>query len=88
MEQSTTYQAIVRRGREEGRAQEAQRILLLQGELKFGAPDPRSRAAIEAINDISRLEKMTARLLNARSWDELLAPQAPRRRNGRRPSQG
>lgn len=35
MEQSTTYQAIVRRGR----AEQARRMLLLLGEAKFGPPD-------------------------------------------------
>src|ERR1700730_13519356 len=62
MEQSATYQAIVRRGREEGRAEEARRILLLQGELKFGAPDAPTRDALEATTDVPRLEDLTARL--------------------------
>jgi hypothetical protein len=82
MEESATYQAIVRKGREQGRAEEARRILLLQGELKFGAPDVATRGAVEAINDLRRLEDLSARLLGAFSWEELLTP--PRRRNGRR----
>jgi hypothetical protein len=80
MEESATYQAIVRRGR----AEEARRILLLQGELKFGAPDAPTRGGIEAINDLSRLEDLTARLLSAHSWEELLARKGQRRHNGRR----
>jgi predicted transposase YdaD len=87
MEQSATYQAIVRRGREEGRqegrAEEARRILLLLGETKFGPPGAPTRAAVEAINDLSRLENLTARLLSAGGWEELLAPPAPRRRRPR-----
>jgi len=84
MEQSTTYQAIVRRGREEGRAEEARRMLLLQGETKFGPPDPDTRAVIESIDDLTRLEELGVRLMSAGSWQELLTAQPQRRRNGRR----
>src|SRR5258706_15374661 len=35
MEESATYQAIVRRGREEGRAEGARHTLFLQGKQKF-----------------------------------------------------
>jgi hypothetical protein len=79
MKESTTYQAIV----EEGRTEEARRILLLQGELKFGPPDALTRGALEAIDDLSRLEELSARFVSAASWDELLPRQARRRRNGR-----
>jgi predicted transposase YdaD len=86
MEQSTTYQGILRRGREQGRLEEARRILLLQGELKFGAPDDATRAAIEAVGEPALLEDLAARFVNAGSWQELLARPAARRRNGRRRS--
>src|SRR5262249_2089876 len=79
MEESVTYQAIVQKGREEGRAQEARHILLLQGETKFGPPDARTRGAIEAINDLQRLEELGVRLLSTDSWQELLALPRPRR---------
>src|ERR1700730_15833741 len=69
MEQSATYQAIVRRGREEGReegrAEEARRILLLQGEAKFGPPDAATRAALESLGDLGRLEELSVRLITA-----------------------
>jgi hypothetical protein len=85
MEESATYRAIVRRGREEGRAegraQEALHMLLLQGETKFGPPDPATRAALEALTDLGQLEALGVRLLSAESWQELVTP---RRRNGRR----
>jgi predicted transposase YdaD len=87
MEESATYQAIVRRGREEGRAEEARRmLLLLLGETKFGPPDDVARAALESIGDLARLEALGVRFVNADSWQELLTPPAPRRRNGRRRS--
>jgi hypothetical protein len=79
MEESATYQAIRRRER----AEEARRMLLLQGETKFGSPDAPTRGAIETISDLERLEELGVRLVNAGSWQELLGP-PPRRRNGRR----
>jgi hypothetical protein len=54
MEQSATYQAIRRRERTE----EARRILLLQGETKFGPPDPAARAAIEQLDDLAQREAL------------------------------
>ncbi len=88
MEESATYQAIVRRGREEGRAEGERRLLLMQGETKFGPPDAAARAAIERIADVKRLEELGVRLMSAGSWQELLGPPAQRRRNGRRGSKG
>lgn len=79
MEQSTTYQAIIRRGR----AEEARRVLFLLGESKFGPPDPAARAALEATTDLAQLEALAVRLMTADSWQKLLAS---RRRNGRRKS--
>ena len=77
MEESTTYQAIIAKGRAEGRAEgqavEARKILLRQGSKRFGPADARARGAVEAITDIDRLEKLTERLLDVSSWDELLA---------------
>jgi predicted transposase YdaD len=82
MEQSATYQAIRRRER----AEEARRFLLLQGETKFGSPDAPTRAVIDGIGDLAQLEDLGVRLVNAASWQELLPPTSPRRRNGRRKS--
>jgi predicted transposase YdaD len=39
MRESTTYQAISEEGRDEGRTSEAQRLLLMRGEIPFGPPD-------------------------------------------------
>jgi hypothetical protein len=84
MEESVTYQAIVRKGR----AEEARHMLLLQGETKFGPPDARTRGAIEAINDLPRLEELGVRLLSTDSWQELLAQPRQRRRNSPRRGAG
>lgn len=78
MRESTTYQAILREGRQEGRQEGRvageQRMLLRQGTKRFGQPDARTRAAIEAIQDIDRLEAMGERVLepDLRDWDDLL----------------
>jgi predicted transposase YdaD len=90
MEQSATYQAIVRRGRDEGRtegrAEGERRLLLLQGEKKFGPPKAAVRAAIEGIDDLARLEELGLRLISASSWQELVLTKAQRRPNGKRKS--
>jgi predicted transposase YdaD len=82
MEESATYQAIVRRGRTE----EARRMLVLLGETKLGPPDEATRGALENISDTARLEKLAVRLMSVGSWQELLTPQPRRRGNGRRKS--
>jgi predicted transposase YdaD len=77
MRESSTYQYILDEGREEGRAQgalrEAQKLLLRQGGRKFGKPEPAVEAAIQAIGDLDRLERMSDRLLDVTTWQDLLA---------------
>src|SRR5208283_3067164 len=73
MRESTTYQAILTEGRNEGRVGEAQRMLLMLGETRFGEPDEATRGAVEAILDVERLERMTKRVLdtNIQDWNGL-----------------
>jgi len=83
MRESTTYQAILQEGREVGliegrevgRLGEAQRLLLLQGEVRFGTPDAAIRGAIEAIHDLDRLERIGRRVVdpNVQNWEDLLS---------------
>ncbi len=70
MKESTTYQAILR----EGRVSEAQRLLLLQGEIRFGSPDGKTQGIIDAIRDVERLESLSRRVIdtNVHDWDDLL----------------
>ena len=88
MKESVTYQAILEegeaKGRSEGALAEARRMLLLQGEIRFGSPDARARSVLEGITDVERLEALGRRLLTAASWDELLAQPAPRHSPSRR----
>jgi len=76
MEESSTYRAIVRRGREE----EGRHMLLLMGEAKFGPPDAAARAAIESITDVAQLEELAVRLITADRWQELLPARGRTRR--------
>jgi predicted transposase YdaD len=79
MQESTTYQAILKEGRNEGlvegRVSEAQRMLLMLGEARFGEAGAATRGAIAAIQDVARLESLTKRILdtNVEDWNGLLA---------------
>ena len=93
MEESVTYQAILRRGMQDGMQQgiqqgmqqgiqqgiqqgsnqEAVRVLLRQGRKKFGPPTAAHEAALAAVTDLARLESLSEQLLDANTWDELLA---------------
>jgi hypothetical protein len=77
MEESVTYQAIIRKGEAKGEAkgktEEARKILLLMGQKRFGAPTPEVIAALDGLSDVAKLEELTVRLLEATSWQELLA---------------
>jgi hypothetical protein len=84
MEQSTTYQAIVRRTR----VDEARQLLLSLAEAKFGPPNPATRAALESIADHTRLKELTLQVLTATTWQELLPTPAAGGRRGRRRSGG
>jgi hypothetical protein len=96
MKESSTYQAILEEGRTEGRIEgraegraegavaEAKKLLRVFGEDKLGTADAQTAAAIDRIDDLSRLEELCRRLATAGSWRELLSGPTPRRRNGRR----
>jgi hypothetical protein len=69
MRESVTYQAILQEGREE----EARAILRRLGTKRFGPPSETARAVLEGISGIERLERLSERLLDVESWEELLA---------------
>lgn len=68
MRDSSTYQAIL----EEGAVQQAQKMLVRQGSIRFGKPDRKTLAAIEAVGDLGRLDYLAERILQVDSWKELL----------------
>jgi hypothetical protein len=98
MQESSTYQAILKEAWAEGYAigwakgalAEAKKILRLQGDDAFGPPDLRTAAAIERLEDLAQLEGFLKRVLTAESWQELLGELSlrPRRRRRRPSSQG
>jgi len=85
LEDSTTYQWIISqgfakgeargeaKGKAEGKAEEARALLLLQGRKRFGEPTAGQREALSGVADLGHLERLALRLLDAGSWDELLA---------------
>jgi hypothetical protein len=86
---SSFYQVMLKEGREvglrEGRIKGARKILIHQGRIRFGRLPKATRATIEAIDDLDRLERFAERILTATSWDDLPAV-TKRRRNGARPA--
>lgn len=60
-------------GRAEGKAEEAVAILLRQGRKRFGEPSKAQADTLAGITDLARLESLTDRILDAVSWDDLLA---------------
>jgi hypothetical protein len=73
MHESSAFALYETKGREQGRVEEIQRILLLQGSERFGAPTSEVEANLRAIQDLDRLERMSKAILKAPSWQELLA---------------
>jgi predicted transposase YdaD len=78
MQESTTYQRILREGRTEGRVEgrvlEAQRVLSLIGRERFSEPDSANLRIIEEIHDLDQLESLIKRVLHpdVHDWNDLL----------------
>lgn len=78
LEDSTTYQLVLKRGEARGKAEgeaqgrvaEARGLVARLGTRKFSSPPP---AALDAIADRERLERIAERILDAAGWDDLLA---------------
>jgi len=68
MEESITYQEI----KGLGRLEEARKMILRQGKRRFGRASRKAAQALEAITDLERLEVLGERLVEAKSWEELL----------------
>ena len=80
MKESTTYQAILEEGKAEGvakgvatgKAEEARKMLLLQGRDRFGEPSAKIVALLDALTDLRQLEALVIPLLHVKTWEELL----------------
>jgi hypothetical protein len=57
---------------QQGRIEAAGNVLLRLGRVRFGEPTESTRATIEAIDDLRRLQLLTLHILKATSWDDLL----------------
>jgi hypothetical protein len=68
MRDSDIFMAII----DEGREQEAKRIILRLGQKRFGPPDEAIKTRLQAITDIDLLERLSDELLDASSWSDLL----------------
>ena len=87
MKESVTYQAILEEGEEKGekkgRVKEVHKLLLRQGEVRFGtAPGAKAEKALSTLTDLDLLEALAVKLLSARSWEELLGLPARKSRRG------
>ena len=69
MQESDTFQAIL----DEGRVEALQKTILRQGRKLFGPADEGTTAAVAATDDVQRLEFLSDRLLDVKSWHDLLA---------------
>jgi predicted transposase YdaD len=61
------------RGRAEGQVDEARRILLGLGRKKLGEPQEHVLSRIAAMQDLDHLNRLLDRILEAPSWEDLLA---------------
>jgi hypothetical protein len=70
MRESTTYQRIL----QDGRNEEARRLVIRQGTKRLGTPDPTFVITIEGIQEIDILESLLDRTRdpNVRDWKTLL----------------
>jgi hypothetical protein len=81
IEESSVYQAIFAKGlaagkaraEAKGKAERARMLLLSLGRRKLGQPDEQVLARIAAVGDRDRLIVLIHRILDASTWDELLA---------------
>jgi hypothetical protein len=59
-------------GRAAGLVEALESTLLRLGRQRFGEPSEAASSALTALTDVKRLEKLTERLLQATSWQDLL----------------
>jgi predicted transposase YdaD len=82
MEESSTYQAILRKGRTEGKLEgQAEGAVkgkseaaLLVGQQRFGPPSSRVRKRLSALVTTSALDEALLRIAQFNSWDEVFPP--------------
>lgn len=86
MKETTTYQATLAEGHEQGleqglereRVEATRKMLLLIGERAHGPPDKTILRYLKDLNDAERLEGLANRTSETSNWQELLGLPAPR----------
>ncbi|MGL4553659.1 MAG: hypothetical protein ACRC33_21055 [Gemmataceae bacterium] len=73
MENSSTYQLILRRGEARGLVRGAREVVVVLGRKRFGEPGADTVSALERIEDAARLTALAERVYEVSSWQELLA---------------
>jgi hypothetical protein len=77
MEESSTIRAFIEEGRVKGLFEEARKIILRQGGIRFGEAGDAVVSRLDAISDLEKLEELVERLLIVSSWDQLLGQEEP-----------
>ena len=72
MKESVIYQEILEEGRELGRVDATRRMLIRTGNKRFGSTPSEVRAAISAIADLDRLDRMFDRVTEVDGWPAVL----------------
>lgn len=73
MQESSTYMAILEEGIEKGKAEMLMETILRLGTKRLGKPTPEIEKRLQRIRSRKRLEELTDKILDAKSWDELMA---------------
>jgi hypothetical protein len=74
MKESSTYQAILEEGEAKGLWPKQKKCSGFRVTTLSVPPDARTAAAIERLNDLTRLEDLLHRVHSVTSWLELLGP--------------
>ncbi len=73
VEESKIVNGWIATGETRGLVQEARSMVLRLGKKRFGPAPAGVEAALQAVTDRDRLEQIAERVLDATSWDDLLA---------------
>lgn len=72
MQESSTYMAILEEGIEKGTKETLTETILRLGTKRFGEPKEDLQKRLRDNQDTKKLEDLTDKILDAKSWDELL----------------
>jgi len=77
MEESSTIRAFIEEGRVKGMVEEARKIILRLGRIRFGEAGDAVVSRLDSISDLEKLEQLGEGLLIVSSWDQLLGQEEP-----------